>query len=75
MHRSDLARVFRASPALRSCRVDELDAEDVADVVSRLTAAGYKRQDDQEEPRRARDGARLLPSRAEPGTRQAREAA
>jgi integrase len=44
MHRSDLARVFTAQPALRSKRIDELMVDDVAAVVAKLAEQGYKRE-------------------------------
>lgn len=44
MHRSDLARIFKVAPALRTKRIDELDVDDVAAIVAALTEAGYKRE-------------------------------
>jgi len=44
MHRSDLARIFKVAPGLRSRRIDELTVDDVTAVVAALAAAGYKRE-------------------------------
>jgi integrase len=44
MHRSAFVRIFRVRPQLRSRRVDELTVADVADLITALAAAGYKRE-------------------------------
>ena len=44
MHRSDLARIFKAVPSLRTKRIDELAVDDVTGLVAALTEAGYKRE-------------------------------
>jgi integrase len=44
MYRSAFARIFKTRPGLRCRRVDELSVADVADLISALTEAGYKRE-------------------------------
>jgi integrase len=44
MHRSDLARIFKVSPALAGKPIDELGVDDVTALVEALTVAGYKRE-------------------------------
>lgn len=44
MHRSAFVRIFKVVPALRSKRVDDLSVDDVADLIAKLHAAGYKRE-------------------------------
>ena len=44
MHRSSLGRVWKAAPALRSKRVDEVTVADITALVAKLHAAGYKRE-------------------------------
>jgi integrase len=44
MHRSSFVRIFKVAPELRRRRVDELGAADVAQLVTKLVAAGYKRE-------------------------------
>jgi integrase len=44
MHRSDLARIFKVSPTLRTMRIDELQVDDVTALVTALTEAKYKRE-------------------------------
>jgi integrase len=43
-HRSDIARVFKAVPALRSRRVGTVTPDDLVAVVAAFTEAGYKRE-------------------------------
>jgi hypothetical protein len=44
IHRSDVARIFRVAPKLRTKRIDQLEVADVAVIVAALTEARYKRE-------------------------------
>jgi integrase len=44
MHRSSFVRIFKVAPELRRRRVDELGPADVAQLVTKLVSAGYKRE-------------------------------
>ena len=54
MHRSDLARIFKVAPALRTRPIEELDVDDVTALVTALTEAGYKRETISKSRRRLR---------------------
>ena len=60
---------------LRDRRIDELTVDDVTATGRRARRERLQARDDQQDARRARDGARPPRRRAEPGPRQAREAA
>jgi integrase len=44
MHRSALGRVWKVAPALRSKRVDAVSVADITYTISKLHAAGYRRE-------------------------------
>jgi hypothetical protein len=44
MHTSSIGRIWKVRPKLRSARVDQISAADVADLVAAMHEAKYKRE-------------------------------
>jgi hypothetical protein len=44
MHRSAFMRIFKVKPELRVRRIDEVSRVDMADLIAKLAASGYKRE-------------------------------